>query len=170
MGTGRDPGNRDLERPPGVLDRPYLLFMAGRWIVVFALFLETASPGTRAATTVLVPVRDNTIYAESVTSSNGAGEHVFAGRNNDNETRRGLLAFDLTGLPAGSTITAATLEMYCSKAGPGSSPQGIRLQRLLASWGEAGSDGGLEEGQGGPAQTGDARSASWRPTARCSPR
>jgi hypothetical protein len=123
-----------------------------------AVFLLLATASVHAATVVLLPVRDNTMYAENGAQSNGAGENFFAGRNGMNQTRRGLIAFSLAGIPAGSTITAVSLEMYCSKAAPGSAAQGIRLYRLLKSWGEGGSNGGVvgEGGQGAPAQTGDA--------------
>lgn len=118
-----------------------------------ALLLLAATASVHADVTVLISIRDNVIYAENGGRSNGAGEHLFAGRNGMNQTRRGLLAFDVAAIPAGSTITTVSLSMYCSKASPGSAPQAIGLYPLLKSWGEAGSDGGLEEGQGGPAQT-----------------
>jgi hypothetical protein len=124
-----------------------------RWVGLAAWLLAAAS--ARAATTILVPIRDNTIYAESGASSNGAGAHFFAGRNGLNQTRRGLLAFDLSSIPAGSTVDGVSLVMYCSKATAGSSAQTISLYRLLKSWGEAGSHAPGEEGDGGPALTGD---------------
>src|SRR6185295_4571304 len=118
------------------------------------LCLLAAISSAQGAVTVLVPIRDNTIYAEDPGQSNGAGEHLFAGRNAMNQTRRGLLAFDVAAaIPAGSTITAVSLQMYCTKATPENGPQAVRLHRLLKSWGESSSDGGFEEGMGGPAQT-----------------
>lgn len=120
------------------------------------LLLACAADAPRAATVVLEAVRDNTIYAEATTNSNGAGQHLFAGQNADGEIRRGLVAFDLSSLPAAATISSATLEMYCSKAAPGSPAQTIALHRLLADWGEGASDAGLEEGGGAPAEPGDA--------------
>ena len=85
--------------------------------------------------------------------SNGAGDGIFAGRTLTNGVRRGLIMFDLSSIPAGSTITTATLSLVCIRAG---STFTVRedLHRLIASWGEAGSisDGG----GGGAAQAGDA--------------
>lgn len=110
-----------------------------------------------AATVEIPSSRDNTLYAEGGATSNGAGERVFAGTTKDGFVRRGLLLFDIAGsVPAGATILSVELELYCSKAAPGSSAQTVALHRVLADWGEAGSDGGFEEGQGAPAQPGDA--------------
>ncbi len=102
----------------------------------------------------LAPIRDNTMYQESGTLSNGAGSHFFAGATQGGTRRRGLLAFDLSGIPASAQILDARLDMFCSRTIVGS--VSVELHRAQADWGEAGSDATAEEGQGAPAQPGDA--------------
>ncbi len=68
-----------------------------------------------AATISIMPSKDNTLYEYDPAEgdhSNGAGFHFFAGENGMGELRRGVLAFDISGIiPAGSTITAVSLTM-----------------------------------------------------------
>jgi hypothetical protein len=127
-------------------------------IAVVALSLA-AGTSSRAAMMTLGPVKDNTIW-ESVTGSlsNGAGQYMFAGVTGVSVATRGLLAFDVAGsVPAGSVVNSVSLMMNVSKSRDGSGTQPVQLRRVLTDWGEAGSIGaGLGEGQGGPAQTGDA--------------
>ena len=112
-----------------------------------------------ADTTTLSADRDNTMFSENVALSNGAGDYFFAGRPNSDALRRGLLHFDLSSIPAGSTITSVQLTLYFSRGKNGSHP--VDLHRCLADWGEAGSDADAEEGQGDTAEIGD---ATWQYT------
>jgi hypothetical protein len=106
----------------------------------------------------LTPTKDNTIYSESNTLSNGAGIGLFAGMTKQGSTRRALLAFDVAGaVPAGSTITAAQLVLRVTMSIAGS--QTTELHRLTADWGESTSNADANEGAGAPAATGD---ATWR--------
>src|SRR5258708_765354 len=75
----------------------------------------------RADQITLTPLRDNTIFSESNSLSNGAGGGLFAGNTNNGATRRALLAFDVAGsVPAGSTITGAQLGMRVTMSIAGS--------------------------------------------------
>lgn len=99
--------------------------------------------------------RDNTLYvSDGGTLSNGAGEHFFAGLNLSGQTRRGLVHFDLTGVPPGSTIHSVVLTLNMSRTLVGPTP--VSLHRLLSDWGEGASDAPDEEGMGAPAEPGDA--------------
>src|SRR5438105_14155986 len=75
----------------------------------------------RATPTVLplAPVADNTLYEDaSGNLSNGAGTHFYVGNTNQTvaaDARRGLLRFDLSAIPAGSTIHTATLTLRVSQ-------------------------------------------------------
>ncbi|MEY3025595.1 MAG: hypothetical protein RLZZ238_492 [Planctomycetota bacterium] len=100
-------------------------------------------PGSAFAdTVVLTSVDDNTIIEDPAGFwSAGAAQYFFAGKvgvNGGNTLRRGALRFDLSGIPAGSTITSVSLRMYCSAAGL-TSAQAVALKRFTASWGEGGS-------------------------------
>jgi glucose/arabinose dehydrogenase len=111
-----------------------------------------------AATVVLSPIKDNTLYEDSSGSlSNGAGHHIFVGKT-DRDTprvRRGLIAFDIAeNIPAGSRIDDVTLTLHMSRTTQLGS-ETVSLHRLLADWGEGASVAGGNEGQGGQATNGD---------------
>ncbi|MEX0681552.1 MAG: DNRLRE domain-containing protein [Balneolales bacterium] len=103
--------------------------------------------------------RDNTLYESNAGSlSNGAGEHLFAGRTSQasNYRRRALLWFDVaSAIPEGAEITHVTLQMNVSRA-PMTTPEIFYLHRVTADWGEGASHAGGEEGSGGEAESGDA--------------
>jgi len=106
---------------------------------------------------ILNPVADNTIYSESGTVSNGAGEFLFAGRTGGSlgtDTRRALVRFDLSGIPSGSVITTASFTLFMSRSISG--PANVSVHRLNAPFGEAGSNAGGNEGRGTVALPGDA--------------
>jgi len=118
-----------------------------------------AGVAARADVVNLGAARDNTIFSEADDLSNGAGDYFFSGRNNGGDLRRGLIQFDVSGIPTGSTVTAVQLTLFMSRSKPGTDP--VDLHRALTDWGEAGSDAAAEEGQGAGAEDGD---ATWRYT------
>jgi hypothetical protein len=121
-------------------------------LVTLALAARTAA----ANVVVITPSKDNTIYAENTSNSNGAGPSFFAGPNGLGFMFRGLIAFDIAAnVPAGSTINSVqlTLNMNMTQSGPLT----VELHRPLSDWGEgttvgAGTGGGL----GAPASPNDA--------------
>jgi hypothetical protein len=127
-------------------------------VVLAALGLNALALGDVA---VLTSGRDNTLYESAAGDiSNGAGTGMFAGRSNAeaDSIRRGLVWFDVAAqIPAGSTITSATLSLYQSSAN--TQPISISVHRSLESWGEGTSVGGGGGGGGGAAAT--AGDATW---------
>jgi hypothetical protein len=110
-----------------------------------------------AGQVVLEPSQDNVLYEIADGSqSNGVGSYLFAGRTAQGADylRRSVLAFDLSGLPAGATITNASLSMNMSRTIVG--PMDVSLHEALADWGEGTSDAAGQEGLGNPPTTGDA--------------
>lgn len=105
-----------------------------------------------SVTVTLQALMDNSIYSESGTVNNGAGTSVFAGIRQGN-TRRSLLAFDLSAIPAGVTIAAVELRMNATTL---NGAQTIGIHRVNAGWGEGTATGNLN---GGGAAT--AGSATW---------
>lgn len=107
--------------------------------------------------------KDNTLYEDVNGSlSNGAGDGFFAGRVGPfggGGIRRGVIAFNLSAIPFGSTITAVTLQLNCSQTNSGNMT--INLHRLLADWGEGASVAPPGGGSGTAAATGD---ATWKHT------
>ena len=104
---------------------------------------------------ILQASKDNTLFEDS-TFSNGAGSYFFAGvlgSNGSFKKRRALLAFDVqSAVPAGATVDFVSLDLYLSK---NFNSNTLALHRLLADWGEAGSNT-FGSGVGAPAQPGDA--------------
>ncbi len=109
-----------------------------------------------ADTATLFPAKDNTLYESTAGAfSNGAGSFMFAGRSADGVKRRAVLAFDLSSIPAGATVTSANLTLYMSRTlliGP----IDFELHRLLASWGEGASNAVGGGGAGAASQPNDA--------------
>lgn len=114
-------------------------------------------PPARGASTIVGALKDNTIYAESDTLSNGFGQRVFAGTNGFAIARRGLIKFDLTSIPGNAVIDSVVVKLTLVQAN--ALAASVKLHRLLADWGEStsiGSGGGGGEGGGGKAAPGDA--------------
>ncbi len=119
------------------------------------LMLEYTNPFTQEI--VITSDRDNNIFDEDPDQSNGAGEAMRAGVNNNGYLRRGLLHFDVAGnVPAGSTITYTDLMMTCRQHTDGD-PEATTLQTMTNDWGEGISD------DGGMSATGNAEpdDATW---------
>ena len=99
--------------------------------------------------------KDNTLYFSlSGNLSNGSGDYVFSGRTLQNQARRAVLQFDVSSIPAGSTIDSVTLTLFMSKTIV--SARTVSMHRLTSAWGEGASDATGEEGAGTTPQSGDA--------------
>ena len=102
-------------------------------------------------------VQDNTLFESATGSlSNGIGQHIFVGRDNGGNVKRGLVRFDLTeaALPVGAVITEAQLALHMSRTIVGSSS--VSLHRVARAWGEGSSNAAANEGRGASARAGDA--------------
>src|ERR1041385_4102607 len=130
-------------------------------IRISALFaLAGLAPALAANEVVLSSVADATLIERAPDSSSGGADFFNSGTTQANTRNRGLFQFDLTSqIPAGATITSATLQLQVVKeAGCGlSQASTFGIYRMLRSWGE-GSTLPLDNrgGLGGPAQPGDA--------------
>jgi hypothetical protein len=125
-----------------------------RTVTAIAALLASSTLAT-AATTTIVSSHDNTLYESDIGHlSNGAGEWFFAGKTFTSKIRRGLVRFDLTGIPSNAVISSATLTLYHSLGQP--APANVAVHRALASWGEGTSNPKGNEGSGIDATPGDA--------------
>src|SRR5437867_2966685 len=73
----------------------------------FRPWLESLENRTTPTTISLAPSADDTLYQDTTGQlSNGAGQHFYVGDTNQtaNFIRRGAIKFDLSAVPAGSTI------------------------------------------------------------------
>jgi len=104
---------------------------------------------SHAAVANLNAVEDTFINSGSAGNNAGATGWFDAGRDGAGGIRRGLLRFDLSSLPAGSTVTSATLQLTAVKI-PGNGPVNstFDLFRMLAAWKE-----GTKSGNNGAAAT-----------------
>ncbi|MCH8123294.1 MAG: T9SS type A sorting domain-containing protein [Bacteroidetes bacterium] len=107
---------------------------------------------------VLIPSKDNTLYEHNtLVLSNGAGQHLFAGRTSitTNALRRTLIAFSVaSALPDGAVIDSVQLKLHLSKTVSGA--KRISVHWVLTDWGEGASDAAGTEGAGTAATIGDA--------------
>jgi spore coat protein A, manganese oxidase len=119
-----------------------------------------AGAAARADVVTLISVKDNTLIQDPVLAQSAGGDDAFfvgrTAQGDGYDIRRGLIAFNLSSIPAGSTINSATLTLYMNKTRSG--PQWVHLHRALANWGEGTSVGPGGGGTGGSATTG---SATW---------
>src|SRR5712671_927772 len=121
-------------------------------LCVLAIAAMLLSPPARGASISVGAAKDNTIYAESDTLSNGAGQRLFAGESGVGFVRRGLVKFNLTGLIySGATIDSVVLRMNVVQTHL--TTVTVALHPVLADWGEGTSVGA---GGGGKASPGDA--------------
>ena len=109
-------------------------------------------------TLTIKPLRDNTLYEDETGAlSNGAGDFLFSGTNNRGERRRAAVAFDLAaaGIPSSANIGMVDLQMTVSRSSSENN-EDVALHRLAVDWGEGASNAPGSEGNGAPAETGDA--------------
>src|SRR3989304_3919394 len=79
------------------------LFLAFGVVIAAVISARVPNPETaEAATATIGASKDNPLYSESGSLSNGAGSYIFTGRTRDGLNRRTLIAFDIAGnVPAG---------------------------------------------------------------------
>jgi hypothetical protein len=121
---------------------------------VFSLALLFTEMAGAQVTVTLEPLKDNSIFEEDGSLSNGADDNVFVGTELTGMERRALLAFDTSSIPAGSVVTSVELTMNMNRTIAGAVD--VSVHALQADWGEAGSVGAQGGGGGAAAQTGDA--------------
>jgi hypothetical protein len=136
---------------------------------VLTVVLGGVSTQTNADQVILNSSKDNTLFEESDSLSNGAGSFFFVGQNGSQGgrfDRRGLIAFDIDSfIPAGSIINSVQLDLNVSKSVFGNTAN-VALHRVSQDWGEgtSNSDGLGPGGGGGVGATATAGDATWRHT------
>ena len=123
--------------------------------LLLALLLASATLPSRAVVVTLDAARDNTIFSDTFAQlSNGQGPYFYVGRNANDSVRRALLGFDVSAIPAGSTIVSANLTLSMDRTISGG--WDFSLHRVLEDWGEGASNAGSPGGNGAQAEAGDA--------------
>ena len=119
---------------------------------VVAVVLLSVSAAHAQQTVVFNPTLDTTIYSDNFNFSSGQGGWGFFGTTANGALRRSLIEFDLSSISPDSVVTGAALTIEVDRAVGDTVPVG--LHRVLAPWGEGGSDAG-SSGSGTQAQPGD---------------
>lgn len=139
--------------------------MQGRGITcaMMAMILFVfAHEDLRADTAELSAMQDTTLFEDDAGRfGNGAGQYLFVGRTWDENgidklLRRALIKFDLSSVPAGSTINSVSFSFTIDKVPPAATGAIISLHTMTASWGEGASNAPGPEGRGTIAQVNDA--------------
>ncbi|WP_395736979.1 PQQ-dependent sugar dehydrogenase [Prosthecobacter sp.] len=102
----------------------------------------------------LTPTKDNTIFSENTSNASGQGGMMFAGVTNTGSPRRGLIAFDVSSVPAGATVSSAQVQLSVQLGQGSNNPMSLNL--LTQSWGEGTSNAGDTGGTGVFGTAGDA--------------
>jgi hypothetical protein len=89
-------------------------------------------------------VADNRLEAGD-TANRGGENNVIVGMDNGSNTEHALVRFDLSSLPAGATITGATLRLNAFREN-GGDPWNIEVHRVTEAWTEMGSNWNTSDG------------------------
>lgn len=146
-----------------------------RGLIVAITTIFCASAFAQLQTITLQPgvdgydgVDDTSLYQDHPDNAGGAVDGLFVGTTfgrtgqvGGDESlpagRRALLRFDLSDLPEGFVVTAATVELDVIISAPGGPPtMETTLHRVTANWGEGTASGLRNGGFGSPASAGDA--------------
>lgn len=118
-------------------------FMRALYRLIATVSLLLASWSAHAVTVTLPAAADNTLIEDSTGSlSNGKGDWIYAGipprvivlGQPGFRKRRALVRFDLSSIPAGAQITAATMNLTLKRLQNGTTQ--VSLHKMTESWGE----------------------------------
>src|SRR5512143_1267505 len=131
-------------------------FLLTSLVIPAALLSTSFLPAAVRADVVSIPSsRDNSIYQDRTTNSNGSGPLMSAGKVSTGSIRRAFVLFDVaaSAIPGGSTIDSVKVHLGIVNVPNTPAPTTLSLFRVLNSWGEGASSS--TTGQGVSAQPGD---------------
>src|SRR5262245_61027435 len=102
------------------------------------LFCSAITASSWATVINLGANKDNTIFQNNPNNSAGGGAGIFVGTNGNTSPRRGLISFDLTSIPFGSTINSVQLTLTVGQIPGGTTgvARTIDLFAMTRAWGE----------------------------------
>lgn len=112
--------------------------------------------GLRGASVTLVPSADTTLMQSDPANNMGAVQSLAVGVTGHRTAARGLMKFDLTGIPAGATVTDVRLTIPVIREPLAVKPATFNLHRVRVDWGEGAKGAGVLTGSGGLATAGEA--------------
>lgn len=105
-------------------------------IVCLGLLASFAAPERSWGDTfTLLPVADTSLMQNDPTKNFGGNTNLHAGFRRLGGEARGLIQFDLTGLPTNAVINSASLTLTVIKTPDGAVNSTFELHRVLQSWG-----------------------------------
>ena len=107
-----------------------------------------------AGTLTVEPSKDNSMFSEYTSNSDGQGITMFAGVTATNTKRRALMAFDVSSVPPGAVISSTQVQLTVPLGQGSNTP--MTLRRVTQSWGEGASYAAESQGTGASAENGDA--------------
>lgn len=102
---------------------------------IFSILVGQLTAG-QATDLVIQPSGSDTYIRQDSSGTNYGTATTMYVQRLQNAGRRALVQFDLSGIPAGSTINSAQLELYCTS--PSTTSQNLNLHNVTASWTEMG--------------------------------
>ena len=122
------------------------------WLVLALVPLSTP-----AQVVTLTPVADTALFEQVPDNNLGASQSFAVGNTAAESATRSLLKFDLrSAVPAGSTVTSASLELTVVRTSFLVEPAIFQIHRVTADWGEGAKGAGAVTGTGSPAGAGEA--------------
>ena len=120
-------------------------------MLAITLLLAVPALPTGTETITLPLMQDATLYEDPLGQlANGAGQHMFVGRNSQGLERRALIRVStFEEIPFNATLVSAKLRLHMSQTVSG--PQTVFVHAVPVSWTEGPADPGGAEGQGAQA-------------------
>ncbi|UKN01771.1 T9SS type A sorting domain-containing protein [Paracrocinitomix mangrovi] len=125
-------------------------------VILSALSAILLSTGFSQVTVTINPDKDNTIFEENTSNSDGVGS-LRSGLTCTGNIRRALVHFDIaSNIPSGATITNVTLDLVQTQVSGSATSADYSLHVLTEDWGE-----GTSLATGGSGATATAGDATW---------
>ncbi len=110
----------------------------------------------RAETVLLSPVADTGLFQHNPDNNLGGLDFIPIGTTGTGAKSRGLFKFDIAGnVPAGATVTSATLVFNVVFSSPGADDVNASVYRVLQGWTEGNKSGFGGSNVGAPASAGE---------------
>jgi hypothetical protein len=112
-------------------------------VPVIVAFLLAVAPGVNAASAVLTPVADTTLFESTPNNSLGASS-LAVGATAHGLAARALLRFDVSNIPSNAIVTSVMLRFVVFRAPlGGGQASSFRLHRFLTAWTEGSGVGSI---------------------------
>lgn len=107
-----------------------------QFVLLFGFMLMESSVLVAAITAPIPATGDTYIYELNPTTTHGSATEIQVEIDTPNKRKRGLVQWNLSTIPAGSTILTATIEIRVNSA-PSTNDALININRVAEAWNEA---------------------------------